>query len=221
MNKPAGFLIRLIAYCIDIQLMWTLLLLFLYISGLARKPLPDVIGTTIVAFSIFGILGNIIYKLYLSYTTSVYGATIGKMLVGVVVKNEHGKNLTIWQSLFRYVVGYTVSWLLFGLGFLWIVRDDKKQGWHDMVTGSLVTKTSENRWVVGGIVLVFMIVFNTMLGVNSVTSVMKNAKAQEDIEEVINQIKDQKTLLQLQKMKMEFEQAKGEKQMYLHPPGSF
>lgn len=205
-NKPAGFLIRLIAYFIDIQLFWATLLLFLYISGLARKGLPDLLGTAIVAIALFGILGNLLYKLYLSYTTSTFGATIGKMLVGVVVKNEQGKNLTIWQGFFRYIIGYMVSSLLFGLGFLWIIKDPKKQGWHDMVAGSYVTKTSENRWIVGIMVLIFLLAFNGVLGVSAVNSVMQNTTVQDDVTEVVNQVMDAQTKTTLEKLKMEFEQ---------------
>lgn len=192
-NQPAGFFIRFIGYSIDMVLFWTALLLFLFFSGLATKDLPQLIGSTIVAISIFGILGNLLYVFYLSFTTSRFGATVGKALVGVTVKNELGKRLTIKQGLFRYVIGYMVSSLLFGLGFLWIIRDPKKQGWHDMVCGSYVTKTSENRWIIGIIVLFFLVAFNSVVGIGIVQSVMENKNAQVDIEEIVNQVENAQT----------------------------
>lgn len=187
-HKPAGFFIRLIGYLIDISLFWTALLVFLFFSGLGSNVLPDVIGTTIVAVSIFGILGNLLFVFYLSYTTSKFGATVGKMLVGVTVKNELGNNLTLKQSLFRYIIGYMVSWLLFGLGFLWIIRDPKKQGWHDMVSGSYVSKTSENRFLVGILALIFLIAFNSVLGIGIIQSALGNKNAKQDIENIVNQV---------------------------------
>ncbi|MBI2029220.1 RDD family protein [Candidatus Gottesmanbacteria bacterium] len=189
-NQPAGFFIRFIGYFIDIALFWTALLLFLFFSGLSTKNLPQLIGSSIVAISIFGILGGFIYYFYLAFTTSRFGATVGKMLVGVIVKNEAGNYLTFKQGLFRYIIGYTVSSLLFGLGFLWIIRDPKKQGWHDMVSGSYVTKTSENRWIIGVLALLFLIAFNSFIGVGIIQSVIENPNAKRDVEEIINQVKD-------------------------------
>lgn len=185
-NQPAGFFIRFIGYFIDIALFWTALLLFLFFSGLSTKDLPQLIGSSIIAISIFGILGNLLYVFYLSFTTSKFGATVGKALVGVTVKNELGNKLTLKQGLFRYIIGYMVSSLLFGLGFLWIIRDAKKQGWHDMVTGSYVTKTSENRWIIGVLILFFLLAFNSFLGVGIIQSVVENPNAKADVEKIIN-----------------------------------
>ncbi|MEK6734314.1 MAG: RDD family protein [Pseudomonadota bacterium] len=37
-----------------------------------------------------------------------------------------------------------LSALPFFLGYLWIVFDPKKQGWHDKLAGTLVIKCDEN-----------------------------------------------------------------------------
>jgi uncharacterized RDD family membrane protein YckC len=41
----------------------------------------------------------------------------------------------------RYL-GYYVSTLVIGLGFLWIAFDARKQGWHDKIAGTVVIRRS-------------------------------------------------------------------------------
>src|SRR3990172_4863918 len=37
-----------------------------------------------------------------------------------------------------YLIGYTVSSLVLGLGFFWVIKDSQKRAWHDMLIGSKV-----------------------------------------------------------------------------------
>lgn len=68
------------------------------------------------------------------------GATPGKMLVGIrIVRAETGEPLSVGRCLGRYV-SYFVSALVFCLGFLWVVWDDRKQGWHDKIADTVVIK---------------------------------------------------------------------------------
>ena len=40
--------------------------------------------------------------------------------------------------LLREIVGKTVSFLFFGLGFYWAIWDKDRQAWHDKIAGTLV-----------------------------------------------------------------------------------
>ncbi len=65
-------------------------------------------------------------------------ATIGKMLVKVkIVDAKTNKRASPLQCIVRYL-GYIVSALPLGLGFIWIAFDRKKQGWHDKIARTLV-----------------------------------------------------------------------------------
>jgi uncharacterized RDD family membrane protein YckC len=33
---------------------------------------------------------------------------------------------------------------VFGLGFLWVLRDPERQGWHDRIAGTYVVKVPRN-----------------------------------------------------------------------------
>ncbi|MGA7985503.1 MAG: RDD family protein [Burkholderiales bacterium] len=40
--------------------------------------------------------------------------------------------------MFIRFLGYFVSIVPLGLGFLWIAFDRKKRGWHDLIAGTVV-----------------------------------------------------------------------------------
>lgn len=67
-------------------------------------------------------------------------ATPGKMLIRAkIVDAESGAALTRGQAIGRYL-GYYVSIFGFGLGFLWVAWDARKQGWHDKLAGTVVVR---------------------------------------------------------------------------------
>ena len=65
------------------------------------------------------------------------GQTPGKRVLGVRVMRKDGKRLRLGNALVREV-GYWVSAIFF-LGFLWILFDDRRQGFHDKLAGTIVT----------------------------------------------------------------------------------
>ena len=61
-----------------------------------------------------------------------------------IVDATTGKAPTTKQSIIRYL-GYFLSMIPFGLGFLWIIRDKKKQGWHDKLANTVVIRVQHWR----------------------------------------------------------------------------
>jgi uncharacterized RDD family membrane protein YckC len=69
-------------------------------------------------------------------------ATPGKMVISAkIVDAKTGEKPTVGQLVGRYL-GYFVSALPLGLGFLWIAFDSRKQGWHDKLAGTVVIRTN-------------------------------------------------------------------------------
>lgn len=67
-------------------------------------------------------------------------ATPGKMLVRIrVVDARTGDKPGVGQSVLRYL-GYFVSTIPLLLGILWVAFDQRKQGWHDKLAGTLVIR---------------------------------------------------------------------------------
>src|SRR5262245_29779732 len=68
-------------------------------------------------------------------------ATPGKMLIRArIVDARTGGRPSAGQLAGRYVA-YLLSFLPWGLGFIWVGIDQRKQGWHDKLAGTLVVFT--------------------------------------------------------------------------------
>lgn len=70
------------------------------------------------------------------------GTSPGKMTLGMYVHSqETGERLGFWMMLLRETIGKWLSGLIFGIGYLWILFDDNRQGWHDKLVGSVVVES--------------------------------------------------------------------------------
>ena len=142
-NRNAGFSLRFAAYLIDKILLW---LPFLIIGSVVTFQSSSIEELSVKwgGLFIFSLLLNsILWWVYQSLTTAYWGGSFGKKAVGLEVVDEEDRKLLLNKSVFRFIVGYTVSGLVLGLGFLWIVKDDKNRAWHDMLCGTKVIKTDD------------------------------------------------------------------------------
>jgi uncharacterized RDD family membrane protein YckC len=70
------------------------------------------------------------------------GRTPGMMLFGLRVAREaDGTKPGLGRSFLRYV-GYWIAWITLFIGFIWVAFDNRKQGWHDKIAGTLVVRQS-------------------------------------------------------------------------------
>ena len=67
------------------------------------------------------------------------GWTPGKEMLGLKVVTAEGDRIGIGRAILRYI-GYFISAIPLGLGYLMIVIDSKKQGLHDKIAGTYVIK---------------------------------------------------------------------------------
>ncbi len=94
-----------------------------------------------VASTITQIISLIISVGYYVYFIGNRGQTPGKMVLKIKVqKLEDGSNLGYPGAFMREVLGKFVSGVVFGLGYLWMIRDKDKQTWHDKIAKSVVVK---------------------------------------------------------------------------------
>jgi uncharacterized RDD family membrane protein YckC len=67
-------------------------------------------------------------------------ATPGKMAIGArIVDAKTGGKPSLGQLIGRYF-GYFVSSIPLLLGLIWVGIDSRKQGWHDMLAGTVVVR---------------------------------------------------------------------------------
>ena len=70
----------------------------------------------------------------------ICSATPGKMAISAkIVDAKTGARPRPIQLVIR-CLGYFISALPFGLGFLWVALDSRKQGFHDKLAGTVVIR---------------------------------------------------------------------------------
>jgi hypothetical protein len=72
------------------------------------------------------------------------GQTLVQYAMGLRVVRVDGKRMTVLRSLARWL-GYFVSFIALGLGFLWVLWDDRRQGFHDKLVKTVVVYAWEAR----------------------------------------------------------------------------
>ncbi len=82
--------------------------------------------------------------LYTIFFWIIAGQTPGKFLFGLRIVRLNGHRMNLWVSLLRYL-GYTLCILSLGLGFLNILINDRRQGWHDKLARTCVVYAWEAR----------------------------------------------------------------------------
>jgi uncharacterized RDD family membrane protein YckC len=71
------------------------------------------------------------------------GQTLGMQVWGLRIQNKDGTAITLWQAMLRFLVAIG-SWLLLGLGYLWVIWDKEKRTWHDIYSESQVVHLPKN-----------------------------------------------------------------------------
>jgi uncharacterized RDD family membrane protein YckC len=79
---------------------------------------------------------------YFPWFWSRTGATPGMKAMGLkVVRDADGGPISGGQAVLR-LVGYWISGAVFYLGYIWILVDKRRRGWHDLIAGTVVVKAS-------------------------------------------------------------------------------
>jgi len=146
---PAGIWRRLLAFVIDVAVLlpalgllsrvWVSLFdvalpssklpLYDYLVQLHAQDDPLVTGGLIFGaglISVYFLVGHLLWS-----------TTVGMRLLGLQVVDGQGKRLGASTSVVR-VLGAALSAAYFGLGFLWIAFDSRRQGLHDKIADTLV-----------------------------------------------------------------------------------
>ena len=140
--EKGGFWVRSIAYLIDKVVLCIIGLIFFRVSLLAQKTnayLQDGASDVVLAFILTFLISIVIEASYFTFFYGYSGQTIGKMFCGLKVINTEGELISYRRAFLRWI-GYQASFYIFFFGFLWIVIDQNKQGWHDKIAGTFVIK---------------------------------------------------------------------------------
>jgi len=133
----AGFFARFAAFLIDhialSVLAWALAaLLAPLLAGIAATGIP-ILSWVAAGFSLLTLLILPFFQFfYFGWMWSQpSGQSYGMRFLNIRVTQRHGGRLGFWRAALRGTVGYWMSGLLFGLGFLWAAVDSRQEAWHD------------------------------------------------------------------------------------------
>jgi uncharacterized RDD family membrane protein YckC len=157
----AGFASRFVAFAIDLALVlvaagiinWVIIaalgLVGINVIGPASNANTN-IGRIIIIISKIVLVAMPIVLLisYWMIFWTVTGQTIGKRIMGVRIVRMDGQRMKARNSV-RRIIMYFVSMIPFFLGFLVILIDDERRGWHDKVAKTCVIYAWDAREVEG------------------------------------------------------------------------
>ncbi len=134
-GQRAGFVTRLAALIVDAILLWgalrgTVSLLLLADHALRRFAPPFSLGKLLL------LCAPVVASLYHIVFWWLRGQTPGKWLLGLRVVALGGGTVGLGRAAIRFA-GYLLSALPFYLGFLWILRPERR-GFHDRLAGTEV-----------------------------------------------------------------------------------
>lgn len=148
-GQYAGFVSRFIAFSIDmiiISLIGFLVTFFLgqiiQFFGLNVTVNNAYLGTMLATLQKVILLSGGLFTtffglIYFLFFWTLAGFTPGKGLMGLRVIRRDGSDVTVGVALRRFF-GYWVSAIVFFVGFLWVIVDRRRQGWHDKIAGTVV-----------------------------------------------------------------------------------
>ena len=123
-GEAAGFGVRVAASLID-----TIIL-----------SIPQAVVRRLLGPGLGRLVGVGLAMAYSVYFWTNSGATPGKMVMGLkVVSADTGGLIDVRAAILRYL-GYILSIISLGVGFLSVVWDPDKQGWHDKIAKTRVIR---------------------------------------------------------------------------------
>ena len=166
--------LRLISFLIDI-LFWIFIFQLLLLAISSSGDLAILLDSMLYSLILWLVLATFGIVLINCILISTFGGTIGKLATGTrIVDEKEGKYLSFYYAFLRNYIGYIVSSMLFWLGFIWILIDDKKQGWHDMLIGSVVIVRTKGAYVMAIISLIVVMSVNMCVASKIYSNFLEN-----------------------------------------------
>ena len=136
----AGFWRRFAAFGVDAIMLGTFQTIAT-IAMVAMIPVAEVSEEAAVGYAIvFNLMLFIAMWLYFALMeSSSIQATVGKMLIGIVVSDMAGNRISFRRASGRYFAKIP-SWILLGIGFYMAGFTERKQALHDIMASCLVIR---------------------------------------------------------------------------------
>lgn len=77
--------------------------------------------------------------------TALRGQTLGKWATGLCIRRKDGERVDVGHALLRHLVGYPLSFLTLGIGFLFAAFNAQGRALHDIIAGTIVVHEDVRR----------------------------------------------------------------------------
>jgi len=142
----AGFFSRFFAFLLDgffmVILAWTVRIIlgsFINLTTSSGSGFFNFLGDA--ATILLAVILLLFQFLYFGYYWNKNGKSIGMRLLSMkVVRQTAGEDLSFIRAGLRGSLGYWISGLVFGLGYLWALIDANNETWHDKIFDTWVVK---------------------------------------------------------------------------------
>ena len=135
----AGVGQRLASYLVDVVVLSVIYIALIFLFGVQIEDEATAGGDFSTAFYVVYILMAAIGIGYFTYFFG-NGQTPGMKLVEIKLIRADGVEPVGYKKGFFRWVGMEISGMVFLLGYIWILIDKKRQGWHDKIAGTYVVK---------------------------------------------------------------------------------
>lgn len=98
-------------------------------------------GAGLGVFIIGALVIGVFSLLYFPFFWARGGSTPGMMVAGIRVVSDRDGSRIGWGLALLRLVGFWISGAVFYLGFVWILVDNRRRGWHDLIAGTCVIST--------------------------------------------------------------------------------
>ncbi len=133
-RMKAPFFLRCTALAFDYMLLLAPPILWLLLSELFDEH-----GTASIAGSAW-VIGIVLFIANFLVFPILRGQTLGKKLCGLTIVKMDGADVTIGSILVRNLLGYLLTVLTLGLGFLLAAVNSSGRTLHDLMSGTIVVR---------------------------------------------------------------------------------
>jgi uncharacterized RDD family membrane protein YckC len=150
-GQYAGFLSRAVGFILDyviiivvvigaglfVSLLFNAFRIDLTTCSVSDSNIPFGTQACLAGRWFLGFFAVVFGPLYFVLFWMLTGQTIGQRVMGLRVVRLNGHRLGFWLSLIRWI-GYQVCIFTLGIGFLWVLIDNRRMGWHDKLARTCV-----------------------------------------------------------------------------------
>ena len=134
---PAPFYLRCGAFLLD----YVALASIIVFASLVARLLGGGARTAGNSAETMGLLAAVTFVvLNLIVLPGFTGLTLGKWATGLRIEKNDGGDISILRVALRHLVGYPLSLLLLGIGFLMVALTLRGRGLHDIIAGTVVVR---------------------------------------------------------------------------------